>query len=556
MSLTGEPTIQELIEDILGFSSKENDSHIIAQLGTFTINGIETTRDYSTALISQDYLPKIKLSRLHGLKKTEPLISTWSSGNHIHFAPDQSIPKTFRLNSRLDQDVIIWDDLSRPRYNVIENRQTSIYSFPRYSEAFVKMDTEYLIDYLLKKDKTAIQIFQERRIIPISDKIAALLGDKGHYIGQFNQYEIRLQKHARKNDLIHVEVNGYRVLFDLDKLKEKHLSQKSESGHHWKGIDEFVTGSKARQYFLFQYAYVSDEVLAKYESDDDYAIYPESGSVFYGNKWCVSYCERVGRNAIQVELKKLYEGTPDEVIDYWNSFSIDPEVINKNEINIAVRSERLLRKFLLFGSLLAQIVNKTVNESLLAHQLISHDRDEIERIGLLQHPPFQPITHHISFRSFTKEQFISRCKELHIVLVESIKENSLRRIITEIGFESEKTKSLRTLKLLDLLLKYFYTATTAGLSPLNDKSEILNRIDENREVTIISRLFALNEIRQLDAHGSNKSADKKLKDALQIFEINEGAIANNYAKTSDQVYDALDDMFNNLNSFLIRAFDF
>lgn len=400
MSLTSEALIRDLIIDILEFSPKENDSHIIAQLGTYTINGTETTRDYVTTLISQNYLPSIKLSEVNSVKKTEPLISTWSSGIHIHIAPDQSIPNAYRLNSRLDQDMIIWDDLSKPRYNVIENKQTSVYSFPRYSEAFVKMDTEYLIDYLLKKDKTAIQIFNERRIVPISDKVADLLGAKSHYICQVNMCEVRLQKLIGKDNLMHVEVNGYRVLFDLNKLKETYLPRKNEQGHHWKGIDEFVTGSKARHYFPFQYAYVSDEVLAKYESDDNYTVYPESGSVFYGNQWSVSYCNRVGRSAIQVELKKLYEGTPPDVVDYWNNFSIDPDTINKSEKNIGERSERLLRRFFLFGNLLVQIINRTTNENLIAAQIIGYDSTQIEKGGLLQYPPFQPITHHVSQNSF------------------------------------------------------------------------------------------------------------------------------------------------------------
>lgn len=546
----------ELISDILEFSPKENDLHIVAQLGSYSIRGIETTRDITTVLVPQNYISKIIRSELYDFKKKEPLISTWSSGNHIHFAPDQTFPQTYRLNSRLNGDLIIWDDLSRPRYNVVENKPTSEYNFPSYSEAFVKIDTEYLVDYLLRKKKTAVQIFQERRIVPLTDKISSLLGTKEYYIGESKQEEVRLQKHVSKKNLIHVEVNGYRVLFDLNKLKSSFVHQGNEPGHRWKGIDGFITGTKARNSFPFEYAYVSDEVLGKYESDDDYTVYPDSGSVSYRNKWSVSYCERVGRNAIQVELKKLYEGTPYEVIDYWNSFSIDPEGVNRNEISIAERSERLLRKFLLFGNLLAQIVNKTIGGNLLAPELISHDRNQIERIGLLQHPPFQPITHHVSTKSFTKDQFISRCKKLHIVLSESLKENNLRRIITDIGFPSEKTQQLRTLKLLDLLLKYFYTATVAGLSPMNNKSEILNRLDENKDVAIISKLFALNEIRQLDAHGANKSADQKLTDALQTFGINKNGLSNNYARACDQVYDKLDEMFINLNTFLIRAFDF
>jgi len=555
MNLESEKIISELISDILEFSPRDNESIIIANIGTYLHNGIQTTRDFTTVLISEDRIAKINASKVHGLKKTESIISTWRSGNHIHFAPDQSVPKLFRLNVRLADDLIIWDDLTRPVYNVIENKPTSLYKFPEYSEAYVKIKSDYLIDFLLRKDKTAIQIFQERRIVPMTEKVSRLLGTKGHYLAQFKQHEVRLQKHIGKENLLHIEVNGFRTLYKMSELKQSSIS-KEEPGHYWKGIDKFVDSNEARQYFAFQYAYVSDELLSKYESDDDYEIYPDSGSVFYRNQWSVSYCERIGRNAIQVELKKLYEGTPFEVIDYWNQFSIDPAGINKGEKNIAELSEKLLRRYLLFSRLLTELINKSIVGNLTPIEIISYDESHINKAGILQYPDFTSLTHHVNLSSFSKDQFIQRCKNITKVLVESLSESSLRMVVTQLGFSTETTSPLRSLKLLNLILKYFYVATKAGLNPLRDKSEIISRLNDYKEMDLLLELFAVNAIRQLDAHKADKSAKQKLNDALEDLGIARASISNSYARACDQVYLALDEMFIKINNLLIKAFDF
>ncbi|MBN8651454.1 MAG: hypothetical protein J0L67_08495 [Cytophagales bacterium] len=554
MSSAIDEIVVGLVADILEFSPKDKDSIVVANLGTYIHKGIKTTRDFTTVLISEERIPKIKASNVHGLKKTEQLISTWSSGNHIHIAPDQNIPKTYKLNQRSVSDLIIWDDLTRPIYNVIENKPTSLYSFPDYSEAYVKISSEYLIDFLQKKEKAAIQIFQERRIIPITDEVERLLETKEYYIGHFKQYEVRLQKHASKQNFLQLEVNGFRVLYESSKLKQSSTLVK-EHGHYWKGIDELVTNTKARHYFPFQYAYVSDEVLGRYESDDDYEVYPDSGSVYYRNQWCVSYCDRVGRNAIRVELKKLYEGTPDDVIDYWNSFSIDPDSINKNEENIAALSERLLRKYLLFGRLFTQLVNKSTNDNLHPVEIISFDESEILKVGILLYPTFKPLTYHVNLESFSKDQFIQRCKNINKILVESLSERSLRTIVTKIGFPTEITSPMRSLKLLNLAVRYFYVANDTGLSPLNDKSEILVRLNDYKHVNMFSELFAINDIRQLDAHKAGQSAKQKLDNALESLGIAKSGISNSYARACDLVYLTLDEMFINVNNLLIKAFD-
>jgi hypothetical protein len=543
-----------ILSDIFDFSVWDGNHIFIAQLGTYNINGIETTRDFRTIALHDANISKLQFSDIYKLSDSESLTVSWENGNNIHLAVDQSLPKHYRLSCRLDNEQVIWDDLSLPRYNVIENKQSSLYKFPRYSEAYVKIDSDYLTDYLATKKLNAIQVFQERRVVTIDEEIADLLGSEEFFIQQSQDFEIRIQKHSSKEDWVYVEVNGFRKPVGLDKIK---TSVKQYSvGHYWKGIDGLVTSDNARHFFPFQYGYVSDSVLTKYESDDDYEIYPDSGSVYYGNQWCVSYCDRVGRNAIRVELKKLYEGTPSEVIDHWNSFTIDPSTINKSETNIAELCERLLRKYLLFGRLFTQITNKTLQENFTTSQFLAYDEIKIERVGLLQYDEFKTISHHVSLNDFSKDQFTARCKSLYKILVEGLNESTLRNVVNKLGFSQDVTKSFRSLKLLDLILRYYYTATMAGLNPEQDKTEILSRVEEYKQICLASELFALNDLRQLDAHRSDKSHAQRFKTALENLAISKNSIANSYARASDTVFESITTMFADVNSFLIRAYDF
>ena len=113
---------------------------------------------------------------------------------------------------------------------------------------------------------------------------------------------------------------------------------------------------------------------------------------------------------------------------------------------------------------------------------------------------------------------------------------------------------MRALKLLELFVKYLHVANSAGLNPIQEKETIVERTNELKDFNLISELFALNSIRQLDAH---KSGDFKSKFhvALKVLAIDPNSISNNYADACDQVYDKLDSMFTEVNSFLADLLD-
>ncbi len=570
-----ENLVKKLIGDIIEIKESSEKYITVAETKSVEIDGQTKTLDLNTALVSPLLISKIKasyvnpyveatgvdydkefvyspsfwiyLSESNGLKKAEPLVISWESTNNTMLIIDQGFVSTFKLSPRLTEDIIYWDDLSRPKNEVIKNKLISEYDYPKQAEAYVQIDREYLESYLFLRKKTAIQVFTITGTIFIDSDISQLLNGTDHYIEEYKQYEIRIRKLDNEEDIARFEVNGYKIIID----NSQDLSDEPEVpiGHHWKGIQGLVTTWRARHEMPFEYVYVSDEVLSKYENEDNYEIHPLSGSVRYKGQWSVSYCERVGKNGIKIEIKKLYEGAPYEVIDYWNKFSINLSEIKQGE-NIAIKAKRLTESYFKLGRLLSDSINKILNHNYTPSDLISLDEEAIEYTGWSNFPDYKPITNHIDIDSFSKEQFISRCKKLYVLIVENLKERPLRKVIDYLGFSVEISKDFKSIKLLGIFLKYLHVSEESGLNLSANKDVITERVLETENFDFIAELLALNSIRQLDAHKSGKNSDLKLHEALKIFGIHKNSIGNNNSIVCEHIYDCLNEDINRINNML------
>lgn len=546
----------------------------VAELKTIDKKGFKETIDINTALVSPSLIRKIKsshvnpyvnlsgayyredyeykpsfslyLSKSSGLNKAEPLVVSWCSGNHTTLMVDQGFLSAFKLSPRMLEDEILWNDLKEPEYDVVKIKPLSEYDFPTHSEAYVKINKDYLRTYLNFRKKVAVQIFTIKQDIPIDEEISFLLRGKDYFTEEAKQFHIEI-KRSDNTENVHLEINGFKVLLENSENNEE---EEKVAGHYWKGIDGLVTEWRARHEMPLEYVYVSDKVLAVYETDEDYEVHPLSGSVNYRNQWAVTHCNRVGRNAIKIEIKKLYEGNRYTVIDYWNKFSIHPSEIIQGE-NIAEKAERLTRKFFLFGRILTNLFNGLLEINYLAKDLISLDEEHVEYTGWLEFSEFNAIAQHVDLKYFSKEQFISRCKKLYIILGENLKERSLRRIVDMLGFPTSDTETFRSIKLLELIIAYIKVTDESGLHLLDNKEIIVKRVLENKSFNALLELSAVNSIRQLDAHKANDSK-ARLHKALIDLEVEPNSISNNYSDACWQVYDSLDKMFLDLNMFLSK----
>lgn len=574
---TKDEILSKLIGDLLDIQT-EGEHITIAELKTIDKNGFNETIDINTALISSNLLNRIKsshvnpyvnlsgayyredyeykpsfslyLSKSSGLSKAEPLVVSWCSGNHTTFMIDQGFLSAFKLSPRLLEDEILWDDLKEPQYNVVKIKPLSEYDFPTHSEANVKVKKDYLETYLAFRKKVAVQIFTIKRDIAIDEEISTLLKNKKYFIEEFKQFEIRLSRFDHKDDIARLEINGFKVLLENS---DNNQEEETVTGHHWKGVDGLVTEWRARHEIPFEYVYVSDKVLAVYEADEDYDVHPLSGSVSYRNQWAVTHCDRVGKNAIKIDIKKLYEGNRYTVIDYWNKFSIHPSEIIEGE-NIAEKAERLTRKFFLFGRIFKGLCNHLFELNYSAKDLIGLDEEHIEYTGWSEFPEFNAIAQHVDLKSFSKEQFISRCKKLYILVGENLQEKTLRKIVNMLEFPVSITKEFRSIKLLELIIAYLKISAESGLHPVDNKETLVERVLEIKKFNELIELSAVNSIRQLDAHKTNDSKTR-LHKALTDLGIQPNAISNNYEDAIWQVYDSIDEMFVDLNMFLSNAYN-
>lgn len=569
--------ISKLVGNLLDIQT--DGEHItVAELKTIDKNGMKETIDINAALVSPSLISKIKpshvnpyvnlsgayyredyeykpsfslyLSKSSGLSKAEPLVVSWCSGNHTTFMIDQGFLSAFKLSPRLLEDEILWDDLKEPEYDVVKIKPLSEYDFPTHSEANVKVKKDYLEIYLSFRKKVAVQVFTIKRDIVIDEEISTLLKNKKYFIEEFKQFEIRLNRFDHKEDIARLEINGFKVLLENS---ENNQEEETVTGHYWKGIDGLVTEWRARHEMPFEYVYVSDKVLAVYEADEDYEVHPLSGSVSYRNQWAVTHCDRVGKNAIKIDIKKLYEGNRYTVIDYWNKFSIHPSEIIEGE-NIAEKAEHLTRKFFLFGRIFTGLFNHLFELNYSAKDLIGLDEEHIEYTGWSEFPEFNAIAQHIDLKSFSKEQFISRCKKLYILLGENLQEKPLRKIVNMLEFPVSITKEFRSIKLLELIIAYLKISDESGLHPVDNMETLVERVLEIKKFNELIELSAVNSIRQLDAHKTNDSKTR-LHKALTDLGIQPNAISNNYADACLHLYDSVIDIFMELNSIILRSRD-
>lgn len=206
--------ISKLVGDLLDINA-EGEYITVSELKTIENNGLHETFDINTALVSSNLISRIKashvnpfvnnsstycdeeyeykpsfwlyLSKTSGLKKAEPLVVSWCSGNHTTLMIDQGFLSAFKLSPRLLKDEIIWDDLKKPEYDVVKIRPLSEYKYPTHSEAYVKIKKDYLESYLSFRKKTAVQVFTIERDISINEEISTLLKDGSCFIEEFEQ---------------------------------------------------------------------------------------------------------------------------------------------------------------------------------------------------------------------------------------------------------------------------------------------------------------------------------------------------------------------------------
>jgi hypothetical protein len=381
----------------------------------------------------------------------EPLVIAWEAGGRTILVPDQGFLMTYGLVPRSVQsaigDLIHWDDVTRPQHDVVIAKMVSEYFFELKSEARVSIDLDYLRDYATVRNRSLIHVFYASNVGPAKAEDRYILAGNVSQEFKLKGRLVDLRIAPQSKSQVLAQVWGVRRL--LDPLYSPVTEGRWDYGRLvWPGIEGEVTLEGARRLGL-KYVYVKDEVLKYYEDyPEKYFISPESGSVSYGGQWSVSYCRRVMRDLIQLEIKKLYEGCPPDVVKHWHGYAVEPPTIHPVELrklpNVATRSKKIVDALAVLGEILSNIANTITWKNLNSIDFVKLSRDKLDYYGWWNEPSVASITRHIPL-TIGKNSFLERCKDLNSLVIEGLNESNLRKLLLGVGVNSKHIKDFRGL---------------------------------------------------------------------------------------------------------------
>jgi hypothetical protein len=476
-------------------------------------------------------------------ERYEPLILSWDGNNHTVYVPDPGFLMTYGLIPRpLADGDQVWDDLRLPMRGVVRVSRPSVYDFPAHSPASVTIDRRYLQDYLSLRDMALVQVVWEQRPQPLTEDVAARLGDKEAVEFKFSDRTVQVNRRYGETKTVTVQVWVGRVIGRPGPFPvSKNILE--VQGLTWPGFDGPVTDARAMRMSPADFVYISDSVLAEFEGRDEYRVNPDHGIVSLGVQWSVSHTERIDRDLLRVELKKLYEGVPDHVTEHWNKFAVQPPANPYADLldrpNIAKRASAIILGLVGLGEALADLAEVIGVSGQTSETLVGLDRAKLKYYGLWKESLAERIARHVPLAQ-PQDAFLSRCLALSKLVIEQMDERALRSMLHAVGVPNSEISGHKALKLLDRLVRLCQITALSGLSFRTDSAELLKRLSEENRDDVPNPLecsFALNDLRQVAAHAVVDNA--RLRAALKRFGISPGETAPGYGAALDRIYDAL-----------------
>ena len=493
--------------------------------------------DQSTGTRDSRY-PAFSIRGADSTQRFESLVHSWRNHNKTILVPNDAFPAQYGLVPRVLKDgSISWDDLDEPVYDVVRVVPVSTYSAPSaHTTARVVVRRDYLEDYVSLKGCAAVATFWDERFSLNDPEVAALVGKKGSKFEQPGREMWFMPMHLDNANQVS-QVWGCALLL---RPTGRPISDPPEPELSWPDRTTPVRGTGREPSFeAFESVHVRDEVLMKYEKRSEFDISPEDGFVSYNGRWSVSYCHRSGRNSIELELRKLYEGAPFEVVKHYNNFAIPEAVAERDsQINgdrhVGIRARDLIQKFLQVAATLSALCC-AVGLSFTQEDVGQLSPAEIAYKGWWTFENLKSLGHVIPMR-LAFPDFLGRCTEI-FKLVENLRPTPLRQVLIRLGLENEDVSQFGSVKLLATVCQLASICREAGLDLISDSGQVSAEWDTTRKVQPLDRLFALNVLRTSDAHNPSSSAQGKITAALEAFKIEKAAYHGGWGKALDEVYD-------------------
>jgi len=471
-------------------------------------------------------------------KRFETLVHSWRNHNKTVLLPDNAFLIRYGLVPRVLKDgSMSWDDLDGPVYDVVRVIPLSTYSTPsEHTTARVVVRRDYLEDYLSLKDCAAVATFWDERFSLNDPEVAALIGKDGSKFEQPGREMWFMPMHLDSANQVS-QVWGCALLV---RPTGRPISDPPEPELTWPGRSAPIRGTGRQASFEpFESGYVSDEVLMEYEKRSEFAISPEDGFVSYDGRWSVSYCRRSGRNTIELELRKLYEGAPFDVIKHYNKFALSEAAAARDSQtngtrHVGSRARDLIQKFLQLTDTLSTLCD-AAGLSFTQEDVGQLSAAEIAYKGWWTLGNLKPLGHVIPM-TLPFPDFLGRCTDIFKFL-ENLRPAPLRQVLIRLGLKKEDINQFGSLKLLGTVSQLALICREGGLDLISDSGQVYAGWGATQKVGQLERLFALNILRTSDAHNPSAVAAGKISAALQAFKIEEAAYRSGWGRAVDEVYD-------------------
>lgn len=494
------------------------------------------------------YEPRFWITGTGPVPELEPLAVAWTAGRHTALGPDQGFLMTYGLIPRLAGKVVHWDDVEEPRPDVVVVRPVSTHDVLTHTGASVAVAQDWLQDYATIRRMALVQVYYAQRRGHPTSELDAILGDK-----DIREFELpgRLIDVRRHDGQILAQIWGVRPL--LTPGPAPISAGRWDYGQlEWPGRTDPVTHDQAMHLRLWDVVYVRDSVLGLYEGQPGFSIHPESAAVSYGYQWNVTRTKRVGRDLIELELKKLYEGSRPNTVRHWHHHSVPPPspAVRAVTQNVGTRAKRITYALASLGEAVATVASRFTSTPLSAPDIVGLDRGELDHRGWWTAEHVEPITRHIP-NELTQDEFLGRCSTLYQLVGEGLSQRRLRSLLEGLGVDSDSIADLGSIKLLSCLTGLAERSAHTGLAlnsqPLHDS------VTQPVSSSALDRLIALNELRQLSDHRTGSDAETKLTDALSAFGLDPASFAGGWGLALDAVYDGVAETLEEAAETLMQA---
>jgi len=374
-------------------------------------------------------------------KQYQPLVHCWDNHNKTTLLPIAEILMVYGLTSRNVNNRIVWDDLGKPVFVVIDNISKSDYYIDRNNgfintDAYVKIRKDYLEDYTHIKKASVVAFYYEERWIKEKDDFIEEKLANSKIIGyNIPSNRVKLMRTMADNYLYNCQTHGRQLVIQPTK---RPITNPEPLMLEWPNYTGVIKPMAALS-FQYENVYVKDKFLIRFEDESELQIFPESGSVDYDGRWCIIRTDRISRNVIALELKKLYEANPDHIIKHIHSYAITEEEA-KNDIdtfgtnNIGLRAKNIVYSLIeLFKSFekLCCISDLEFDYE----DLINLPWQKIDYSGWYTFKDLYQLSNVVKL-DCTETFFQNRAKLLY-KLIEKISEKNIRKIINQIGFKTK-----------------------------------------------------------------------------------------------------------------------